>query len=511
MAGFAPRKPKQKQTPQTTAFVASPRIQPKLEIGAANDHFEQEADRVADEVMSSPDAAVGASVTGTAPTVQRACDKCSKEDEKIRGKAEAGGLAASAAVSGQLAKARGAGASLPDATRAFFEPRYGRDLSNVRVHTDERAQGMAKELRAKAFTVGDDIFFNAGRYAPNSSGGRRLLAHELTHVIQQSGGKPRIQREPDATLAKEAKTPEQQLSENAATLEAEIFADPVYKKLPRESRAEVKQIIRVAKTKPVGNAQGERNYYLSKLKLAITTPFDGKDTGKVEYACSPEAEKRNRAGVQKALADEKFWWNGLFADVEETAVATATKKTKRKGQDGKTYWVDRSDPKNIRVKMKVKLNGPKKDVDSIKQLEDAIERESHTTGYYLDIEFVEKSGSDVFEFSVDFCLWANSGNWAAGPKTLSHEVHHALGLDDRYDYIESHATNRQMNVAMRVHWFAEQMKKTGGARDPYSKMHTNSKPLLAEDVCTVAFEAGAKRTKCIDARKDLDDPSVPPP
>jgi hypothetical protein len=181
----------------------------------------------------------------------------------------------------------------------------------------------------------------------------------------------------------------------------------------------------------------------------------------------------------------------------------------RTGQGGKKFSVDRSDPKNIRVLMKVKLNGKADEVASIKKLEDAIERDSHTKGYYLDIVFVDKSGPDVFEFTVNFCEWANSGNWASGPTTLSHEVHHALGLDDRYDYIESHAANRQMNVPMRLRWFAEQMKKTPSPRDPYSKMTKNANPLLAEDVCAVAFEAGAERTKCIEARKSLDPAGIP--
>lgn len=159
--------------------------------------------------------------------------------------------------------------------------------------------------------------------------------------------------------------------------------------------------------------------------------------------------------------------------------------------------------------MKVKLNGKDDEVKKIKRLEDAIERGSHTKGYTLDIEFVDKSGPDVFEFSVIFCQWANSGNWASSPTDLSHEVHHALGLGDRYDYIESHASNDQMNVPMRLVWFLEQMKKSASARDPYSKMDTSSNPLLAEDVCAVAFESAADQKKCVDARKDLDAPGIP--
>ena len=96
---------------------------------------------------------------------------------------------------------------LSAAERAFFEPRFGVDLSGVRVHTDRAAADAAEAVGANAFTVGQDIVFGHGKYSPGSESGKRLLAHELTHVVQQSGagnlagisgrtGSPVIQREP---------------------------------------------------------------------------------------------------------------------------------------------------------------------------------------------------------------------------------------------------------------------------------------------------------------------------
>jgi hypothetical protein len=79
------------------------------------------------------------------------------------------------------------GSPLPKATRAFFEPRFGVDLSLVRVHTGSQAAETAKSINARAFTVGNNIAFGGGQYAPGSNEGRKLLAHELTHVVQQSG------------------------------------------------------------------------------------------------------------------------------------------------------------------------------------------------------------------------------------------------------------------------------------------------------------------------------------
>lgn len=83
---------------------------------------------------------------------------------------------------------RSPGAALDAETRAFMEPRFGHDFSRVRVHTDEKADESARAVRASAYTAGSNVVFQTGQYAPNTWNGRALLAHELTHVVQQSGG-----------------------------------------------------------------------------------------------------------------------------------------------------------------------------------------------------------------------------------------------------------------------------------------------------------------------------------
>ncbi|CAG0933352.1 hypothetical protein TFLX_03018 [Thermoflexales bacterium] len=82
---------------------------------------------------------------------------------------------------------RSSGQPLPASERAFFEPRLGRDLSQVRVHADSEAAALSRQVSARAFTLGHDIAFGPGEYAPGSTAGRHLLAHELTHVVQQTG------------------------------------------------------------------------------------------------------------------------------------------------------------------------------------------------------------------------------------------------------------------------------------------------------------------------------------
>jgi hypothetical protein len=80
------------------------------------------------------------------------------------------------------------GQPLDASARAFFEPRFGRDLGHVRVHTDRQAEQSAYALDAWAYTVGQNVIFGAGKYAPLTKDGRYLLAHELIHVMQQTGG-----------------------------------------------------------------------------------------------------------------------------------------------------------------------------------------------------------------------------------------------------------------------------------------------------------------------------------
>lgn len=98
-------------------------------------------------------------------------------------------------VTSMLQSERQGGAPLDAGLRRAFEPRLGEDLSGVRVHADRRAAALAAGLGARALTVGEDLFFGAGQYAPESAPGRRLLAHELAHVSQQRVGGERVQRE----------------------------------------------------------------------------------------------------------------------------------------------------------------------------------------------------------------------------------------------------------------------------------------------------------------------------
>jgi hypothetical protein len=173
----------------------APTIQPKLAVGPADDEYEREADRVAEHVMRMPDP-VSRTRQRAPAIVQRVCKECEEEDKRLQGKAAGGGgLHVSPEVESQIAGLKGEGHPLPASARAYFEPRFGQDFGGVRVHTGLRAAEAARSIGALAFTVGRDVAFAQGQYAPETSVGRRLVAHELTHVVQQSrGGAPSLQR-----------------------------------------------------------------------------------------------------------------------------------------------------------------------------------------------------------------------------------------------------------------------------------------------------------------------------
>jgi hypothetical protein len=131
-------------------------------------------------------------------SVQRACKDC--EDEMVhRDHSGEHSSANSASLASNVHALNGRGTPLPPGTRAFFEPRFGADFSNVRIHTDSHAADTAKSINARAFTVGPNIAFGSGQFDPGSQQGKQILAHELTHVVQQGAATSthQIQRTPE--------------------------------------------------------------------------------------------------------------------------------------------------------------------------------------------------------------------------------------------------------------------------------------------------------------------------
>ncbi|MDR4484436.1 MAG: DUF4157 domain-containing protein [Nitrospirales bacterium] len=150
-------------------------LQRKLTIGASNDPLEQEADRIAEQVMAAP---APYAVGGVLPRIQRFPRQSTEET-----------YTAPASVDHVLASA---GRPLEPALRQDMEQRFGQDFSRVRVYTGAAAEQSARDVNALAYTVGHNIVFGAGRFAPATNAGQRMLAHELTHVVQESVGANQI-------------------------------------------------------------------------------------------------------------------------------------------------------------------------------------------------------------------------------------------------------------------------------------------------------------------------------
>ena len=169
---------------------SAPSLQRKPALSAPGDVLERAADNAADRVMRM---ATPPPASTAAPAIQRKCAQC--EDEKIHARHEPGAMPSTASdTRGAARVAGGIGAPLPVELRGFFEPRFGHDFSRVRVHTGGDAERAARGIEARAYTYGSDIVFGAGAWAPASTSGRHLIAHELAHVVQQGGRGARLQR-----------------------------------------------------------------------------------------------------------------------------------------------------------------------------------------------------------------------------------------------------------------------------------------------------------------------------
>jgi Domain of unknown function (DUF4157) len=210
-------------------------FQPKLSIGQPNDVYEKEADAVASAVVNHQPGATPviqqkkiSSIQRLAtpleeeklstndermkkdkeiqekPEIQMMCPGCEKERDEKEGAVQTKGGAGSSAspsLSSKIEGSAGKGNGLPKKILSEMNASFGIDFSQVNIHTDSEAVQMNKELGAQAFTHGRDIYFNSGKYDAHSSDGKQLLAHELTHVVQQgTAGQEITQSNPSAAL-----------------------------------------------------------------------------------------------------------------------------------------------------------------------------------------------------------------------------------------------------------------------------------------------------------------------
>ncbi len=461
-----------KKHPSATAPTLAPQT-PLL--GKPGDAFEQEAHHAADRIMAGGTAAIRTN-SATPPPLQAA-----PASATVQG-------AAPSAITRAAKATQTGGQPLPSQDRAFFEPRFGRSLSDVRLHTGAEAASAANGINASAFTHGNNIAFASGQYNPAEPQGRHLLAHELTHTLQQGSART-IRR---TCPSDKKKIPPGGSKEFEAAVDA-VHALKSYKKLNKSAKDKADHIIDGAR------ASACPMYYITKLRAL----FDTKEnppaaTGKkfrskgIKAAAAEKTRLAEQAKLSAAVGSD-------LENLEENATANPSRNMKpRTGKQNKTYLIDDRDVTNIYVHMKVlpkprKVHGKKKkqqaadDVARTKSLEDGIEVAVLMDGYLLNLEFADKPGKDVFEVLVNPESWPTSGNWISNATTLAHEAHHLLGLEDRYNYIESHATNKNMKIASRLHWFREQMVRSLDPLAGESKMERSSsaKGMNEQDLCAL--------------------------
>jgi hypothetical protein len=291
-------------------------IQAKLTVGPAGDKYEQEADRVADQVMNVQPASplrrgvgdevqrqaedeeeegvaqtkpLAASIT---PLVQRQAAPEEEEEEQEVAQTKSNlqspvpnpqaGFDAGPDVESHLAASRGSGSPLPDEVRAAMEPRFGADFGGVRVHTGGEADDLNRQLSAQAFTHGQDIYMAAGQYAPGTPGGNRLLAHELTHVIQQTDRK--IERKLSGQVSE---SPDEGIVQRRVALAKEEEGSPDFVELTSIDYA-------------VGEAKGP-------VELLKNSNFSRMDKNDVLFIVGHGAPGAIHAGVTKTRGD--IWYD----------------------------------------------------------------------------------------------------------------------------------------------------------------------------------------------------------
>ncbi len=209
-------------------------VQPKLNVGKPNDKYEKEADAVAEQVVQ------GKQVSPTL-NVQRKCAECENEEkekvqkkgeedqevmtkrafdtsmgeEQVQTKSEA---PAKPDIEQDLQTSKGGGTPLPKDVQSEMESGIGADFSGVKVHNDSKAVQMNADLNSQAFTNGKDVYFNQGKYQPESKEGKKLLAHELTHVVQQTGGKKSVQKKENEQTEQQASKPSTQYGKPSTSI-----------------------------------------------------------------------------------------------------------------------------------------------------------------------------------------------------------------------------------------------------------------------------------------------------
>ena len=228
-------------------MLASQSVQAKLSVGPANDVYEQEADRVASQVVRS-------TTTPEQDSVQTQSNDSTVQPKSTGATSTNGSSPASGGLESRVNGSKGSGGALPEGTRSFMESRFGADFSGVRIHTGGEAAQLNQSIQAEAFTHGHDIYFNKNNFNPTSQSGQHLLAHELTHVVQQ-GSASQVRRKADVSV--QNRLPSNRIS----TKKKKMYLDFVrMKRLDPQFSKIIGSILGIKKLKNKGGDQSGGTY-----------------------------------------------------------------------------------------------------------------------------------------------------------------------------------------------------------------------------------------------------------
>ena len=289
---------------------------------------------------------------------------------------------------------------------------------------------------------------------------------------------------------------------------SDVQSSSEYMGLKPTERTWVDKIIRTLK----GRTNSREEYHAGKLMELLRVP-DPTPQG----SANREKAQRWKTSVSswKAQQRDKNKTEAVLDREENASNKARFVKVINPGERKVGYYVDRNDPKNIHAKIKIKLKpfrqGVRGALDKflIKSQEDEIEKfAGQTSGFTLDVEFVgsDYAGDDFIEVGVNYGEWVTAENFGGNTRTLTHEIMHRVGLDDRYDYIESHATNASMTKEYRLELFNKQLERQPdptpgegslmGSTGSVDKTDT----LLDWEVCNIAAYKGAAHRSCVSQR-----------
>jgi hypothetical protein len=300
------------------------KVQAKLTVNPPDDQYEREADRVADVVTKAP-----------ASSVQRQAEPEEEEEEEMIQTKAVGSRAmeVSEGLEADINAARGGGQSLPPSIRSSLEPQLGHDFSQVHVHTDANADKLSQQLGAKAFTSRNDVFFREGAYQPGSDSGRGLIAHELTHVVQQ--GAARVSRQAAETEQATAKSKEEVQKE---------LKDAVDKLKTKPEQKYVKEILRTtAECQAQGMGESSYKWAMEEAVKAASAMLK-KKTAAADV--TPEQQDKMIKELLNAAADV------MKLGGDDKAVESAMKKARDLAQAQLTAAAKNLKPGSTRAKAK---------------------------------------------------------------------------------------------------------------------------------------------------------------